>query len=320
MFRPEGDLNAGHYVERQLPQLVIDVARVDQPLIVLFRISAPEQLQMTEMPSFIAFAAGESFDSNRDTVQIFRRRLRSDENEVIPIAVRSDVPLKAIFTAERHGIADAGRFTLFYDIIRGYPPERIADCVIRTVEIYNGPVTEVKRVRVPMEREDGMQALIGHIRANVYPCEAARLLLDVDGLVRLVSEGDVVEEAAILRFDVIPDDQVTLGFGEYLVVISFCRFSKTGVGVPVGRSFLFKIVPSEVVDDTRKRLAAFIQVEAELVEATVFRVGTRLLNGDERLDHFAQTNDVVSVILPHRTRTAAIFQSSHRNGIAADLV
>jgi hypothetical protein len=93
-----------------------------------------------------------------------------------------------------------------------------------------------------------------YIQTEVYPCKAARLVLDFDGCVRTLG----FDEAAILRFNVVPPNQRTLLQGEFLVSILVCRFLKNqDTVVGLGQSFMFKVVPGETAEAAKNRICEF---------------------------------------------------------------
>jgi hypothetical protein len=118
-----------------------------------------------------------------------------------------------------------------------------------------------------------------------------------------------IDAHAVLRFDVVPPDQRVLRPGEFLVVAMVCRYTKTQDSAPgLGQSFMLKVVPGEVVETTRIRLAQYEFADQRLMPVIGFHVGGRVLNGDERLDMFTRPNDIVKVVLPSVARAKALLR------------
>jgi hypothetical protein len=308
--RPNGDSNALQYLERRSPQYQLAVYRVSDPSHRLAIITRPQAMPVTDLPGLILFAVKEPFDPERDTIQIFRRKINADITDLMPYPLRCDVTLKTFLITDR----GASESPVFFDIIRGFSPEQLKQMVVRTCDIYDGPCHKYSRVRYPMRPSDPLQFLTQYIQREILPCPYARLLLDEDGMIRSVEIGEAVPESALLRFDVIPSDQVNLGSGEFLVVAVLCRCQKGMVGdVPMGRSFMFKIIPGELVEQTLKRIAQLQLFHEVLLSHVLIRAAQRLMNGDEALDSILQPNDTFKIILPDRLKATAIFKKAGVN-------
>jgi hypothetical protein len=203
----------------------------------------------------------------------------------------------------------AGTPRLFYDVLKGVSPEQLRSMVVRTCEVYDAPCHKLKQVRYPMRITEPLQSLIQYIQNEVYPCKNARLLVDVNGLVEPINFSQPIDPDAILRFDVVPNDQKVLRPGEFLVVMLVCRYTKNQDNAPsLGQSFMFKIVPGEVVEQTKVRIGGYQFTDARLIPAVVFQVGGRVLNGDERMDQFTKPNDLVRVVLPSVARSKGLLK------------
>jgi hypothetical protein len=312
MVRPGGDLTAGEYLERKRPQLQITLRRVGESDRPRATVAVPEGLPVTELPEFVLFATREKFDANQDTLQLFRRRVDSDLNEVMPYVLRNDTTVKVLFSAD---LRRGGDLVLFYDIIVGISPKQLESMVIRTCELFDSPTHCRERIRYPMRSEDPLAELVRHIQEEIWPCANARLLLSTDGCVRLISPDDPLpDETTILRFEEVPPDQSQLGPGEFLVVAMVCRASQ-GVEntVPVGTSFLFKVIPGEVMEVTRGRIARYEYADGKVIPWVSFQARRRLLNDDEILDAFIGPNEVLKIILPDKARANAIIRRSRKS-------
>jgi hypothetical protein len=307
-IRPNGDMTALEYLERRSPQIRIEVYRVSDPQTLVITLTAPDVMPVTELPGLLLFATRDAFDMKRDTLQLFRQKLTEPVNEPTPYLLRADTTLRVMFVSDLKRSVDAPR--LFYDILRGVSADQLKSMVIRTCEIYDAPCHKAKQIRWPMKITDPLQNLVQYIQTDVYPCKHARLLIDIEGLVHPVDFAAAVDENAILRFDVIPADQRTIRPGEFLVVVIVCRYTKNqDNATPLGQSFMFKVIPGEMVEATRPRIAAYDFADQRLVPYTVFQVGGRILNDDECLDAFARPNDTVKVVLPSGARSKSLLKS-----------
>jgi hypothetical protein len=305
--RPNGDMTAVEYLERKTPQIAIEVYRVCDPGTLVVTIKAPELMVVTELPGFVLFAAKEHFDVNRDTIQLFRQKPNEDTNELVPYGLKSDVNLRMMFVSDlKRG---AGTPKLFYDIMKGMSAEQLKLMIVRTCEVYDAPCHKLRQVRWPMKVTDPLQNLIQYIQNEIYPCKNARLLIDVDGVVEPVDFSQQIATDVVLRFDVVPGDQRVLRPGEFLVVMVVCRYTKNQDNViGLGKSFMFKVVPGELVEETRRRIGEYDFADQRLIPDVMFQVGGRVLNGDERIDQFARPNDVVRVVLPGIARTKCLLK------------
>jgi hypothetical protein len=135
------------------------------------------------------------------------------------------------------------------------------------------------------------------------------LLLDEDGLVRPIGNAEVVQESALIRFDVIPPDQLVLKAGEFLVVALFCRKSKgQAMDVSLERSFIFKILPGEIAESTIRRIGLYKFFSEHLLPYVNLRVKQRVLNRDEPVDMLLKPNDVLRIILPDRVKAVSVLK------------
>jgi hypothetical protein len=307
--RPNGDMTAIEYLERRTPQISIDVYRVSDLDAPVVTITAPELMAVTELPGLVLFATRDPFDMKRDTLQLFRQKLTEEVNEPTPYVVKPDVNLRMMFVSD---IKRGGRTPkLYYDILKGVSPEQLRSMVIRTCEIYDTPCHRLKQVRWPMKLSDPLQNLTQYIQSEVYPCKNARLLIDHEGLVEPVDFSQPVDPDAILRFDVFPNDQKIIRPGEFLVVALVCRYTKNQDSAPsLGQSFMFKVIPGELVEMTRIRIGQYQFADQRLMPAVVFQVGGRTLNGDECLEAFVRPNDLVKVVLPSSARSKSLLKQS----------
>jgi ubiquitin C-terminal hydrolase len=307
-LRPNGDMSVAEYLERHGPQVAIEIFRVADVEAPVVRITAPELMQVTELPGLLLFATREQFDPKRDTLQIFRQKLNEPINEPIPYVMKPDVNIRMMFVSELKRGKETPR--LYYDILKGVSPEQLKSMIVRTCEIYDAPCHRLKQIRYPMKAGDPLQTLLQYIQTEVYSCKSARLLMDIEGLVQPVDFAHGVDGDAILRFDVVPADQRVLKPGEFLVVALVCRYTKNQDSAPsLGQSFLFKVVPGEVVETTKMRIGGYEFADSRLMPAVVFQVGGRILNGDERLDAFLKPNDLVRVVLPSTARSRGLLRS-----------
>jgi hypothetical protein len=307
-IRPGGDTTALEYLERRAPQIKIEVFRVSDPQTPVVTISGGELMPVTELPGLVLYATRDPFDAKRDTLQLFRQRLNEPINEPTPYVIKPDVTLRMMFVSDLKRGGDIP--CLFYDILKGVSPDQLRSMVIRTCEIYDTPCHKLKQVRWPMKLTDPLQHLTQYIQTEVYPCKHARLLLDIEGIVHPVDFSHPLDESVVLRFDVVPADQRALRPGEFLVVALMCRYTKNQDNViPLGQSFMFKVVPGEPVEVTKGRLASYQCADERLLPCVVFQVGGRTLNGDEHLDMFARPNDTVKIVLPGGARTKNLLRS-----------
>jgi hypothetical protein len=310
-IRPNGDMTAMDYLERHSPQITVEVFRVSDLDALVVTMTAPELMPVVELPGLILFATRDQFDLKRDTLQIFRQKLNEEENEPTPYIPKPDVSLRMMFVSD---LKRGGRTPrVYYDILKGVSPEQLRSMVIRTCEIYDAPCHKLKQVRWPMKLSDPLQNITQYIQAEVYPCKHARLLLDRDGIVEPIDFSRPVDPSAVLRFDVIPNDQKVIRPGEFLVVVLVCRYTKNQDSAPsLGKSFMFKVVPGELIDITRVRIGQYQFADPRLMPALVFQVGGRTLNGDECLESFVRPNDLVKVLLPSTARSKSLLKESFR--------
>jgi hypothetical protein len=169
-----------------------------------------------------------------------------------PDILKRDTTVKHLFSAEIRKDED---LILFDDIIRGLLPEQLRAMVVRTRDLYDTQTQCKQRIRFPMRPNDPLILLKCHIQGKIYPCNAARLLLDVDGCVQPISPTDPPpNESTILRFEEIPADQAKLWAGEFLVAVVVCRSQGVDNWISIGPSFLFNVIPGEMMETTRKRM------------------------------------------------------------------
>jgi hypothetical protein len=305
--RPGGDLNAAQYLERKLPQYEIGVFRLSDPAQQVATISGPEAMPVTEIPELILLAVKDAFDPKRDTMQVFRRRVNGDGNDLVASPLRPDILLKHFLVSD----ARTGDYRVYYDIVRGFAQEQLRHMVVRTCDVFDGPCHRLSRIRYPMRPSDPLQLLTQYIQREVYPCPHGRLLLDEDGLIRPIGIAEVVTEAALLRFDVVPPDQVALRNGEFLVVAILCRDSKgLGGATSLGKSFMFRIIPGEPADAAAARVGQLNLFHPKLLPTLTFRASQRILNGDETLDPLLRPNDHLRVILPDRGKAIILLKKA----------
>ena len=304
MLRPDGDSNVEQYLQRRMMQLFVNLYKVSDPFGKPVTVAAPEHLPVTELPRFILFATRARFDPKRDTLQIFRRKVNSEVNEVSPYVVREGVTLKSLFVSELKRGAKVSEMKLFYDIIEGYTPEQLKAVIIRTCEIYDTPAHPTQRIRIPMKHDAPITQIGDYIREHFQNYGPARYLLDENGLVRLIQPDESIDEHQLIRFDVIPEDQLHMAPGDLLVVIKVCRASKHRDNVmDLKQSFLFRVVPGEIVDATCQRIVTTQFTDPRLAPHLLFITPSgRILNGDECLHDFVKENDIVQVVLPDRAR------------------
>jgi hypothetical protein len=310
-LRPQGDITAAEYLERKVGQLRIHVLRVTDPETVVTTIAAPETLPVTELPDFILFATNEVFDPKRDTFQLFRQKVNDTVNETLPYALKPDVNLRMMFVSDLKRARDSNSLKLFYDILRGIPPSQLKMFVIRTCDIYDGPLHKLKRIRYPMKVTDPLATLLQHIQTEVYPTKNGRILRDVDGCVRPLAFDELVEENSILRFDVVPPDQRSLSGGEFLVVALVCRFLKSqDTTVSLGQSFMFKIFPGETCAMAKKRLHMYKFADDRVMPWVVLQARGSTIADEATLDDKLRPNEVLKVVLPDRSRTNCLLKGA----------
>jgi hypothetical protein len=308
--RPNVDLTASQYLEQRATQYRIKLYRVSDPTHPVVTITGPEDLPVTELPDFVVFAAKETFDPKQDTLQLFRRKFGEDINEVSSYALRADTTLKMMFVTEIKKLVADDTLRLFYDILKGVSSDQLKTLIVRTVDIYERPCQKVKRIRHAMRLSEPLQNLIGFVQSQGFPSRPARLLTDIDGIVRMIDMTEPVEETTLLRFDVIPPDQRKLMPGEFLVVALICRYTKNrDNATSLGKSFIFKIIPGEVVENTRKRMVEYQFVDSRLLPWLTFQASQRILNSDECIDPFIRPNELLKVVLPDRARTNNILKT-----------
>jgi hypothetical protein len=172
-----------------------------------------------------------------------------------------------------------------------------------------------------MRHTDPLSRLIEHVQRKEFRAPHARLLVDEDGLVRQIAPNEVVPERALLRFDVIPPDQIVLGYGEFLVRAMFCKYAKgQTAAIPMNKSFMFKILPGELAEDTVQRIGSYRYFRSALLPLVNLRTTQRILNGDEALDAVVAPDDVLMIVLPHRLKAAAIVRKAGGDAESADLL
>jgi hypothetical protein len=262
---------------------------------------------VTELPSLVLFATRDQFDAKRDTLQLFRQKLMEPINETVPYVIKGDINLRMMFVSDLKRGGNVPK--LYYDILKGVSPEQLRSMIVRTCEIYDAPCHKLKQIRCPMKIGDPLQNLTQYIQADVYLCKNARLLLDIEGIVEPIDFSRPIDADAILRFDVVPNDQKIIRPGEFLVIALICRYTKRQDNAPsLKQSFLFKVVPGEVIEVTRSRIAQYQFADPRLVKNVVFQVGGRVLNSDECLAAFVRPNDLVRVVLPSSAKSKSLLK------------
>lgn len=78
--------------------------------------------------------------------------------------------------------------------------------------------------------------------------------------------------------------------------------------MPLGQSFLFKVIGRELAAAAVERLRAYKCIDERLVSSLLFQVGSRILNGDECLSAFAKPYDVVHIIRPNGARAKSLLK------------
>jgi hypothetical protein len=133
--------------------------------------------------------------------------------------------------------------------------------------------------------------------------------VDKDGLVEPIKPYDQLPDSPILRFDIVPPDQRTLSDGEFLVVALFCKQSRgPNTALSLGKSFMFKVIPSELVDDAKKRIATLGFFEESLLPWVQLRANNRILNGDEPLDLVLEPGHLLKIALPDGGRSLTVLR------------
>jgi hypothetical protein len=229
----------------------------------------------------------------------------------MPYILKPNTTVKVLFSAN---IRRGEDLMLFYDIIFGIIPEHLMSMLVRTCEIFDSPTHCARRIRYPMRPGDPPIQLVRYIQDNFHPCANARLLLNIDGCVRLVIPGDPLpEESVLLRFEEVPPDQVLLMPGEFLVSVMVCRPSQ-GVEntVPTGVSFLFKVISGETMDITRARIAQYNYADDKIIPWVSFQAQRRLLNDNEVVGTFLRPGEILRIVLPDRARFNAIVRESRK--------
>jgi hypothetical protein len=304
-------MTAAEHLERKAGQLRIHVFRVADPETVVATVGVPEALPVTELPDFILFATNEPFDSKRDTFQLFRQKVNDTANETLPYVLKPDVNLRMMFVSDLKRASDSNPLKLFYDILRGIAPTQLKMFVVRTCDIFDGPVHKLKRIRYPMKVTEPLANLLQYIQSEVYPTKNGRLLRDIDGCIRPLTFDELVEENSILRFDVVPPDQRRLAAGEFLVVALVCRFLKNqDNAVSLGQSFMFKIFPGETCAMAKKRLHTYKFADDRVMPWVALQVRGCTMADEATLDDKLRPNEVVKVVLPDRSRTNCLLKGA----------
>jgi hypothetical protein len=284
---------------------VYSVSDTEKPVVT---VSVPESMSLTELPDMILFATKELFDQKRDSLQIFRRQINSDVNDPVPFQIKPNVTVKTFFISDQR----IGEFRVYYDIIRGFTPEQLKNMVIRTCDVYDQLFHRQRRVRFAMRAADPLSQFAQYLLRFFPPGQVGRLLIeDDDGVVTPVKMDAPVPVTAILRFEVVPRDQMMLKDGEFLVTALLCRLSKGQMSaVSLGKSFLFKVVPDELVELARERIREMELFESRWIPYVTLWAGQRILNEDEVLASMLRPGDVVKIVLPDRVKAIAILKKA----------
>jgi hypothetical protein len=97
---------------------------------------------------------------------------------------------------------------------------------------------------------------------------------------------------------------------EFLVIAVMSRSTKNQDSMTgLGQSFIFKIVTGETVEATKERLGAYQCANERLLSFLVFQVGSRRLNGNEKLDNFLRPNDTLKIVLPSGLRCKSLLRA-----------
>jgi hypothetical protein len=307
MKRPFGDTHAVEFLERRAPHLKVEVYHIADSTIPAAVISAPEHLDVTDLPAFVVFAVGEQFDPESDTVRLFRQNRDGPGCEPTPYELKPGMNIRAMLARDlRRGVVLP---RLYYEIIKGISEEQLKAIVIRTCDVYDAPCHRIQQVRRAMLATAPLSDLMEYIRKNVCPSEHVRMLLEVGGTVQPLDMTGMVDETALLRFEVVPPDQRELGANEFLVVALLSKFTKHDhTTVSLGSTFLFKVITGELVDAAIERLRSYECTDQRLLSLLVFQVGPRILNGDECLSAFVQPYDLVKVVQPSGARTRCMLK------------
>ena len=312
LIRPNGDTCVPDYLKRLYGQIKITLYRVSDPQHPVVVISAPESLQVTELPRFILFATHDTFNEKTDTLQIFRRSVDSEENEPTPYKLSSEVTIRHIFTREMKKVPKLPDFRLYYDVVYGYTAEQLAHMIIRTCDVYDLPTHKLRRLRVPMTVTESLQRLESLVHSQLGHLGQARFLAETNGIVREIHPNESLSPNDIVRYDVIPTDQLNMRPDEYLVVACLEKYSKhQDSKVSLRQSFFVKVSPGETMDEMRERLVSYDFAPEKLLPYVTFATSSgRIINGDECLSDFVNSLDVIKIILPDKAKTNSILKEA----------
>jgi hypothetical protein len=305
--RSDGDLNATHYMERQLPHLEIEICALRDLVRPLVTVSVPETMPITELPGLIIFATYDPIDSTRDTIQIFKGRPDPELMDIAPAVLRADLDARIFFGARGRN----SKFRVSYDVVRGSSEPGLDQMVIRTCDIYDKPLHRSKRIRLPMLTTQPLSDIIDHIDLDEWQLESGRLLVDEAGIVRLIDLDEDVPPSSLLRFERMPLDQVDLRPGEFLVSAVFYQDARNQTKtICLNKSFMFRIVPGELAEDTLRRISQYHYFRTALLPLVELHTAERILNKDERLDEVTKPNDRLKIVLPHRLKAGALLRKA----------
>jgi hypothetical protein len=90
-------------------------------------------MPLADLPDLIVAAAQETVDKHLDTLQIFRRDADSSEPELVAWPIGPDAIVKEVLVVRKPDIR------VYFDIVRGYDADDLAQMVFIFVEIYHTP-------------------------------------------------------------------------------------------------------------------------------------------------------------------------------------
>ena len=339
MIRPDGDKTAAEYLQRHVCQITLEFCRFTEPSTVVATALVPDNMKVTELPSLIIFSTGEKIDVNKDTLQVFRRRICPH-----PISISSDSPntnsqrnfdnkpenrpyflsdsttIKNLFVSEFKKVSAFKSLRLFYDIVYGFNSQELTKATFRLVDFYDYPVQKVRRFRFPMRIDESLSDIKDHIKQRINTPGNIRVLITVDNGKKLKcpEDSDFIDESTLFRAEVIPHDQEFMGPDEFLITIALYTANnkkKEQIHSSTPQSlFLFKVIPNEPFHATKMRLEQINFVPHDTFHQIYFLLKEKNISDIDCLSNLCDQDSTLSAIVADKNpiKKKVIKKSSQR--------
>lgn len=291
--------NIENYFESTEAQLVpILFYEYDDTSKPICKFAVPFVLSIDEFKQFIASKLNIHYDSNQDSLLLYKNTYSNMAPSISPIDTRIYSTIKSIYPI-RITTATINDNILFYKLIKGITEDEIFQKQIVQIQLSKDGVNVSNHFSLPLDMMSPYETLIENVKTTI---ENEQIDFDmnhdpirvysINKYTKLEPSKKMELFMKRIRIEYVPEDQKVVAENERLIPFTIVQQAQHNYSMPADRIVLLKLNVLETIKDVKEKIAEVFNIEQEKIGKVKLFAGIEkahllpknVLNDDDKVE------------------------------------